>query len=82
MKVFINKSDECAIRITSEIVIGTHNKIKCICLAYGFIKLLLLEIVFLRSTTFQYKGIILNKTLYFPTRTAENFSCAMLNSLS
>ena len=52
MKVFINKSDKCAITITSEIIDGTHNKIKCICPAYVFIKLSLLEIVFLRSTAF------------------------------
>ena len=52
MKVFLNKSDKCAITITSEIIDGTHNKIKCICPAYVFIKFVSLEIVFLRSTTF------------------------------
>ena len=52
MKVFINKSDKCAITITNEIIDGTHNKIKCICPAYVFIMLSSLEIVFLISTTF------------------------------
>ena len=35
---------------------------------------------FIDKLTIQLKGIILDKTSYCPTRTAENFSCAMLKS--